>query len=79
MVRWTSPPLEQRKCNTDDGASKGNYDPRSINFYVRNFYGDITGAKGERIHNTSNVMAEARVFIMESNSLSMVNILNEVS
>uniref|UniRef100_A0A0V0GVW9 Putative ovule protein n=1 Tax=Solanum chacoense TaxID=4108 RepID=A0A0V0GVW9_SOLCH len=48
----------------------------SINFCVRNFSGDITGAKGVRIHNTSNVVAEARVLIMESNSLSMVNILN---
>ncbi|KAH0729682.1 hypothetical protein KY289_000870 [Solanum tuberosum] len=57
-VRWSPPPLGWWKCNTD-GASRGNSGPSTIAFCVRDSSGDLVGAKGLRIQDTTNITAEA--------------------
>ncbi|KAH0669403.1 hypothetical protein KY285_023565 [Solanum tuberosum] len=85
-------PCVQWKCNKD-GASRGNPAPSSIGFCVRNSFGDIVGAKGLRIQDTTNLVDDAitlkeglqfevengfTLVITESGSLSMINIINGV-
>ncbi|KAH0746169.1 hypothetical protein KY285_007826 [Solanum tuberosum] len=80
------------KCNTDS-ASRGNPGPSSVAFCVRNHDGNLVGAKGLQIADTSNLVAEAKAIceglqycfdkrfsniIVETDSLSMVNIINGI-
>lgn len=48
IVRWTLPPINWLKCNTD-GATKGNPGPSSAAFCIRDPNGDLIIAKGLRI------------------------------
>lgn len=59
IFRWTHPPINWLKCNTD-GATKGNPKPSSAAFCIRNSNGDLIIAKGLRIQDTINLVAEAR-------------------
>ncbi|KAH0665042.1 hypothetical protein KY285_026248 [Solanum tuberosum] len=59
IVRWIPPPINWVKCNTD-GASRGNPGPSSAAFCIWDYSGSIVVAKGFKIHNTSNLVAEAR-------------------
>ncbi|KAH0712259.1 hypothetical protein KY289_008218 [Solanum tuberosum] len=92
VVRWIPPPVGWLKCNTDS-ASRGNPGPSSVAFCVRNHDGNLVGAKGLQIADTSNLVAEAKAIceglqycfdkrfsniIVETNSLSMVNIINGI-
>lgn len=87
IVKWV-PPMGWLKCNTD-GASRGNPGPSASAFCLRNHEGRLLGAKGVKIVDSSNLVAEARAIsegldnhysniIIETDSLFMVNIINEV-
>lgn len=41
------------------GASRGNPDPNTTTFCVRNHEGNLIGAKGVQIPGTTNLVAEA--------------------
>ncbi|KAH0650670.1 hypothetical protein KY285_032001 [Solanum tuberosum] len=89
VVKWVPPPINWFKGNTD-GASKGNLGPSSTAFCIRDHEGNLIVAKGVRLQETTNVIAEAiairecLVFcrdnmlsqiIIETDSLAMVHIL----
>ncbi|KAH0679277.1 hypothetical protein KY284_020362 [Solanum tuberosum] len=89
IVRWLSPPINWLKCNTD-GASRGNPRPSSTAFCIRNHLGNLIVAKGFKIQDSTNLVAEARAIreglvfckdnmikhvIIESDSMAMVQIL----
>ncbi|KAH0639411.1 hypothetical protein KY285_035997 [Solanum tuberosum] len=72
-------------------TSKGNPGPSSTAFCVRDYNGNLVGAKGVKLVDSSNLMAQAiaireglqycldkhfQQIIIETDSLSMVNILN---
>ncbi|KAH0730051.1 hypothetical protein KY289_001239 [Solanum tuberosum] len=80
------------KCNTD-GASRGNPGPSSATFCIRDYSGSLVVAKGFKIQDTSNLVAEARAIrkglvfckehllshvIIETDSMAMVQILDGV-
>ncbi|KAH0689169.1 hypothetical protein KY289_016527 [Solanum tuberosum] len=84
-----SSPINWVKCNTD-GASRGNPGPSSAAFCIRDHSGSLVVVKGFKIHNTSNLVAEARAIreglffckehllshvIIETDSIAMVQIL----
>jgi len=89
-VRW-NPPIEGWwKVNTD-GASKGNPGPSSAAFCIRDSNGNLVGARGLRVPDTTNLVAEAVAIkealqyycekgytniIVESDSLTLVHMLN---
>ena len=77
------------KCNTD-GASRGNPGPSSAAICLRDHEGNLVVAKGFKIQDTTNLIAEARAIresllfckeqgmvqvIVETDSLAMVHIL----
>lgn len=88
-VKWEPPPNNVLKCNTD-GASKGNPGPSSAAFCIRDHDGNLIVAKGFKLPDTTNMVAEAIAIresliycsehgiehvILETDSLSMVHIL----
>ncbi|KAH0696150.1 hypothetical protein KY289_013632 [Solanum tuberosum] len=90
IVRWCPPPCNWFKCNTD-GDSRGNPRPSSVAFCVRNKDGDVVGAKGFRLQDTTNIVVEAIAImeelkyciesdflplIVETDSLTMIHILD---
>ncbi|KAH0672976.1 hypothetical protein KY290_025255 [Solanum tuberosum] len=89
IVRWEPSPPNLLKCNTD-GESKGNPGPSSAVFCIRDHSGNLVVAKGYRIQDATNIVAEARAIreslsyciehgtdniIIETDSLAMVHIL----
>lgn len=89
IVRWIPPPNNWLKCNTD-GASRGNPGPSSAAFCIRDHEGNLVVAKGFRLPDTTNLIAEARAIreslqyckengleqiIIESDSLAMIQFL----
>ncbi|WMV29180.1 hypothetical protein MTR67_022565 [Solanum verrucosum] len=60
VVRWLMPPVGWWKCNTD-GASRGNPGPSAAAFCIRNSTGDLVGAKGVKIQDSTSIVAEAIV------------------
>ncbi|KAH0679245.1 hypothetical protein KY284_020330 [Solanum tuberosum] len=90
IVRWSPPPAGLVKCNTD-GASKGKPGPSSASFCEIDHNGNLVGAKGVKLTDSYNLVAEATAIreglqycldkhfhqiVIETNSLSMINILN---
>ncbi|KAK4716576.1 hypothetical protein R3W88_014914 [Solanum pinnatisectum] len=78
---------------TQCGAFRGNPGPRAAAFCVRNYEGDLVGAKGVKLAESTSLVAEAMTIkeelqycwennylniILESDSLAMVQILNGV-
>ncbi|KAH0679665.1 hypothetical protein KY289_020902 [Solanum tuberosum] len=57
-VKWHPPPSGWLKCNTD-GASRGNPGPSVAAFCIRNHEGELVIAKGVRIPDSTNLVAEA--------------------
>ncbi|KAH0661971.1 hypothetical protein KY284_026902 [Solanum tuberosum] len=57
-VKWHPPPSGWLKCNTD-GASRGNPGPSTAAFCIRNHEGEQVIAKGVRIPDSTNLVAEA--------------------
>uniref|UniRef100_M1AUB4 RNase H family protein n=1 Tax=Solanum tuberosum TaxID=4113 RepID=M1AUB4_SOLTU len=47
------------KCNIN-GASKGNPGPSSAEICIRDYNGNLVAAKGFKIQDTTNIVAEAR-------------------
>ncbi|KAH0691451.1 hypothetical protein KY289_018809 [Solanum tuberosum] len=89
IVRWFPPPTGWLKCNTD-GASKGNPGPSSAAFCIRDQNGNFLAAKGVKMIDSTNLVAEARAIreglmfckenrltnvLVETDSLVMVNII----
>lgn len=83
------PPNNWLKCNTD-GASRGNPGPSSAAFCIRDHEGNLVVAKGFRLPDTTNLIAESRAIreslqyckengleqiIIESDSLAMIQFL----
>ena len=58
-MRWIPTPINLVKCNTD-GVSRGNPRPSSAAFCIRDFSSTLVVAKGFKIQDTSNLVAEAR-------------------
>ncbi|KAG5571555.1 hypothetical protein H5410_061321 [Solanum commersonii] len=58
MVKWVPPPINWLKGNTD-AASKRNPGPSSATFCIRDHEGNLIVAKGIRIRETTNLIAEA--------------------
>uniref|UniRef100_M1DQE1 Nuclease n=1 Tax=Solanum tuberosum TaxID=4113 RepID=M1DQE1_SOLTU len=90
LVKWLPPEIGWWKCNTD-GASRDNPGPSTAAFCVRNVDGDLVGAKGLKIPDSTNLVTEVvavreglkycwenELFnvIIESDSLALVNIIN---
>ncbi|KAH0636681.1 hypothetical protein KY289_036596 [Solanum tuberosum] len=90
VVRWLRPHMGWWKCNTD-GASRGNPGPSATAFCIRNSAGDLVGAKGVKIQDSTKIMAEAITVreglqycweqsliqvILESDSYALVKMLN---
>ncbi|KAH0672744.1 hypothetical protein KY290_024970 [Solanum tuberosum] len=76
-----------------DRASRGNPGSSAAAFYVRNYEGDLVGAKGVKLAESTSLVAEAMSIkeglqycwennylniILESDSLAMVQILNDI-
>ncbi|KAH0669467.1 hypothetical protein KY285_023628 [Solanum tuberosum] len=76
-----------------NGASRGNPGSSVAAFYVRNYEGDLVGAKGVKLAESTSLVVEAMTIkeglqycwennylniILESNSLAMVQILNGI-
>lgn len=59
IVRWIPPPTNWVKCNTN-GTSRGNPGPSFAAFCIRDYSGSLMVAKGFKIQDTSNLVAEAR-------------------
>ncbi|WMV32083.1 hypothetical protein MTR67_025468 [Solanum verrucosum] len=91
-VRWYPPNEGWSKVNTD-GASKGNSGPSAIAFCIRDNNGDLVGAKGVKIPDTTNLTVEVVAIregliycceknythiIVETDSLARVHMLNGV-
>ncbi|KAH0698915.1 hypothetical protein KY284_013130 [Solanum tuberosum] len=57
-VKWHPPPSGWLKCNTD-GASRGNPRPSVVAFCIINHEGELVIAKGVRILDSTNLVAEA--------------------
>ncbi|XP_060216614.1 uncharacterized protein LOC132644078 [Lycium barbarum] len=89
IVKWDFPMPGWYKCNSD-GASRGNLEPRSVAFCIRNAVGDFQYATAIRISDGSNLIAEARALheglkycvthslllvVMETDSMTMKMIL----
>lgn len=58
-MRWDCSPVGWLKCNTD-GASKGNLEPSSAAFSIRDQDGNILVAEGVKTVESNNLVAEAR-------------------
>ncbi|WMV33517.1 hypothetical protein MTR67_026902 [Solanum verrucosum] len=56
-VKWHPPPSGWLKCNTD-GASRGNPGPSAAAFCIKNHEGELVTAKGVRILDSTNLVAE---------------------
>ncbi|KAH0729684.1 hypothetical protein KY289_000872 [Solanum tuberosum] len=87
--KWEPPPNNLLKCNTD-GASKGNPGPNSAAFCIKDHDRNLIVAKGFKLPDMTNKVAEAidiresliycsehgiKHVILETNSLTMVHIL----
>ncbi len=90
IIRWERPPNNVMNCNTDDGASKENPEPRLLAFCIRGHNRNLMVAKGFNIQDSTNLMEEARVMrenlsyssgngitnlTIETNSLVMVHVI----
>ncbi|KAH0669287.1 hypothetical protein KY285_023446 [Solanum tuberosum] len=90
VVRWLMPHVGWWKCNTD-GASRGNPGPSAAAFCISNSAGDLVGAKGVKIQDSTSIVAEAIVVreglqyywehgliqvLLESDSYALVKMLN---
>ncbi|KAG5572999.1 hypothetical protein H5410_062765 [Solanum commersonii] len=59
IVRWFPPPINWVKCNTDE-VSMGNPGLSSTTFCIRDHLGNLVVAKGFKLQDSTNLVAEAR-------------------
>lgn len=90
LVKRCSPPTGWKKCNTY-GDSRGNPGLSSATFCVKDSKGDILGARGLKIVDSTNLIVQAIAIrerlsycfekqlskvIIKTNSMALVHILN---
>ncbi|PHT74343.1 hypothetical protein T459_21620 [Capsicum annuum] len=76
LIKWNPPKIGLLKGNTD-GASKGNPGPTSIALCIRNHYGDLVVAQGNRIKDITSLEAEAMA-ILECLKFRTMNSISQI-
>lgn len=76
LIKWKPPELGWLKGNID-GPSKGNPSPTSIAFCIRDHYGDLVVAQGNRIKDITSLEVEAMA-ILECLKYCTMNSISQI-